>query len=207
MPTADVVDADNQVISQVELDEGIYNGPVKSHLVHQVVRMQLAARRAGTASTKNRALVRGSRKKPWRQKGTGRARAGTRQSPIWRGGGVTFGPSLRDYGFKINRRVRKAALRSALSQKYKDGHLRILDQLEFPEIRTRRMVEIIGNLGLAKALIVIPARDEAVEKSSRNIPYVKVLPVEGLNVYDILRYRDLVILRECLQQIEERMVS
>lgn len=205
MPTVDIVDTQNQVVSQVDLNEQVFEGPIKAHLVHQVVRMQLAKRRAGTASSRNRALVIGSRRKPWRQKGTGRARAGSRQSPLWRGGGVIFGPYPRDYGFKVNRKVRRAALKAVLTQKLRDGKLKILDRLELPEIRTRRMVEILQDLGLSSALIVTPNRDEVAERSARNIPSVKVLPVQGLNVYDVLRYEDLVILQDCLPLIEERV--
>lgn len=205
MPSVDIVDTQNQVVSQVDLNEKVFEGPIKAHLVHQVVRMQMAKRRAGTASSRNRALVIGSRRKPWRQKGTGRARAGSRQSPLWRGGGVIFGPYPRDYGFKVNRKVRRAALKAVLAQKLRDGKLKILDRLELPEIRTRRMVEILQDLGLSSALIVTPDRDEVAERSARNIPSLKVLPVQGLNVYDVLRYEDLVILQDCLPLIEERV--
>jgi large subunit ribosomal protein L4 len=205
MPTVDIVDIENKVVSQVELNEKLFKGPIKEHVVHEVVRLQMARRRAGTASTKNRALVSGSRRKPWRQKGTGRARAGSRQSPLWRGGGVVFGPQVRDYGFKVNRKVRRSALRAVLSEKLREGQLKILDRLELTEISTRRMVEILQGLELDNALIIIPDRDEVIERSARNIPSVKVLPVEGLNVYDVLRYQELVILRDCLPRIEHRV--
>jgi large subunit ribosomal protein L4 len=205
MPTVDVFNLQNQVVSQVDLNGEVFDAPVKSELVHQVVRMQMARRRAGTACTKNRSLVRGGGKKPYRQKGTGRARAGSRRSPLWRGGGVVFGPTPRDYAFKVNRKVRKAALKAVLTQKLKDGDLKIVDRMEMPQIRTKAMVDVLDRLGIESALIVLPARDEAVEKSARNIPYVKVLPVEGLNVYDALRYRSLVIVRDCLRSIEQRV--
>lgn len=207
MPIVDVINMENQVVSQVELDEKIFGAPVMEHLVHQVVRMQLASRRAGTACVKNRAMVTGSRKKPWRQKGTGRARAGTRQSPLWRGGGVVFGPSPRDYSFKVNRKVRKAALCSVLTQKLREGRLKVLDRMELPEIRTRRMVEVVRRLGVRDGLFVIPQKDQNVERSARNIPTVQVTVVEGLNVYDLLRHEHLVIVQDCLGRIYERVVK
>ncbi len=207
MPTVDVVDVHNKVVSQVDLNAEVFDAPVKSELVHQVVRMQMAQRRAGTACTKNRAAVRGGGKKPYRQKGTGRARAGTRRSPLWRGGGIVFGPMPRDYGFKVNRKVRKAALRAVLTQKLRDGELKIIDRIDIPQIRTKAMLGVLEELGLESALILLPTRDEAVEKSARNIPSVKVLPVEGLNVYDALLYRNLVIVQECLDRIEQRVGS
>lgn len=207
MATVDVFNSENKVVSKVDLSEAVFRAPVREHEVLQVVRMQLANRRAGTASTKNRAAVAGSRRKPWRQKGTGRARAGTRQSPLWRGGGVVFGPSPRDFGFKVNRKVRKAALRGVLTQKLQDGNLKIVDRIELAEISTRRMVEFLDHLGAQEALIVIPERDEVVEKSDRNIPGVKVTSVEGLNVYDVLRYRDLIVVQESLPRIEQRTVG
>lgn len=205
MPVVDVYDMNNEVVSQIELDDRVFNAPVLEHLVHQVVVMQLANRRAGTACTKNRAMVSGSRKKPWRQKGTGRARAGTRQSPLWRGGGVVFGPTPRDYSIKVNRKVRRAALCSVLTQKLREGHLKVLEELELPEIRTRKMVEVVKNLGLGKSLIVLGGRNPVVELSARNIPTVQVMPVEGLNVYDILRYEDLVLVRDCIDGIYKRV--
>lgn len=207
MPTVDVFNVHNKVVSQVDLNGEVFDAPVKSELVYQVVRMQMAQRRAGTACTKNRAVVRGGGKKPYRQKGTGRARAGTRRSPLWRGGGVVFGPMPRDYGFKVNRKVRKAALRAVLTQKLRDGELKIIDRIEIPQIRTKAMLGVLEQLGLESALILLPTRDEAVEKSARNIPSVKVLPVEGLNVYDALLYRNLVIVQGCLELIEQRVGS
>jgi large subunit ribosomal protein L4 len=207
MPIADVYNMKNQVVGQVELDGRIFDAPEAEHIVHQVVRMQFAARRAGTACTRNRALVTGSRKKPYKQKGTGRARAGTRQSPLWRGGGVVFGPMPRDHGFKVNRKVRKAALRSVLSSKCRDGRLKVLDHVDLPEVRTKHMMEILRDLGLASVLLVTADRHEVVEKSARNIPAVKITPVEGLNVLDVLRYRDLVIVRDGLPKIERRAMA
>jgi large subunit ribosomal protein L4 len=200
----DVLNMQNQVVSQVELPEEVFGVEPKEHVVHQVVRMQLANRRAGTASTKNRALVSGSRRKPWRQKGTGRARAGSRQSPIWRGGGVVFGPHPRDYSIKVNKKVRRAALRMVLSDKLREGKLKILEEIQLTSISTKSMVEVLNNLGVDSVLIVTAQRDEVIEKSARNIPRVKVLPVVGLNVYDILLYDYLILSRDSLELIERR---
>lgn len=207
MPKVDILNTENQVVSKLDLNEQIFDAQVKEHLVHQVVRMQLASRRAGTACTKSRVMVAGSGKKPWRQKGTGRSRAGARQSPLWRGGGVIFGPHPRDYRIKLNRKVRKAALRAALTQKLREGNLTVLDQLELQEMKTRRMLELLEKLGLQNALIVIPERDEVAEKSAQNILGVKVITVEGLNVYDVLSYQNLVIIKACLPRIEQRLVA
>jgi large subunit ribosomal protein L4 len=191
MPKVDILNTENKVVAKLDLNEQVFDAHVNEHLVHQAVRVQLARRRAGTACTKNRALVSGSRKKPWRQKGTGRARAGSRQSPLWRGGGVVFGPSPREFRIKLNRKVRKAALRAVLTQKLREGNLKVLDQLELPEIQTRKMAEILEKLRLKSALIVIAGHDEVAQKSARNIPNVKVTTVDGLNVYDVLRHQDL----------------
>ena len=205
MATVDVINANNQTVSKEELNDSVFDAPANEAIVHQVVRKQLADRRTGTASCKNRALVRGTGKKPWRQKGTGRARSGSQQSPIWRGGGVVFGPSPRDYNFKLNRKVRKAALRSVLSEKLREGQFKVVDQIELPEIRTRAMVELLGGLGLNNVLIVIPERDEVIEKSARNIPSVKVIAVEGLNVYDVLLYDSILVTKASLPKIEQKV--
>ena len=206
MATVDVINAKNETVSQEELSDSVFDAPANEGIVHQVVRKQLADKRLGTASTKNRAMVRGTRKKPWRQKGTGRARAGSQQSPLWRGGGVIFGPSPRDFSFKLNRKVRKAALRSVLSEKLRDGQFKVVDQIELPEIRTRLMVELLSELGLSSVLIVIPERDEVIEKSARNIPSVKVIAAEGLNVYDVLLHDSILVTKASLPKIEQKVL-
>ena len=193
----------NTKVSVIELDRGIFDCEVKEHLIYEMVRMQLANRRRGTASTKGRSEVRGGGKKPWRQKGTGRARAGTIRSPLWRGGGVTFGPKPRDFSIKMNKKIKKAAFRSALTQKFRDGDLIVLDELRLSEIKTKTFVDVMATLRIDEALIVTHDRDEKLFNSAKNVPLVKVLPVEGLNEFDILKYKKMILLKPCLERIEK----
>ena len=179
----------------------------RPHLLHQTVVMQLNNRRAGTAATKSKGLVRGGGKKPWRQKGTGRARAGSIRSPLWVGGGTIFGPQPRDYSFRMPRKARKEALLSALSLKNRDGKIIVVDKLELEEAKTKLMVKALAELKVTSALIVIPQPDEKIERSSRNIPALKVLRVEGLNVYDLLRYEHLILTEGALKLLEERLAA
>ncbi|MBW2123929.1 MAG: 50S ribosomal protein L4 [Deltaproteobacteria bacterium] len=190
-------------VSEIDLVPRIFDTEVKEHLIHDVVRMQLARRRSGSASTKTRSMVRGGGAKPWRQKGTGRARAGTIRSPLWRGGGVVFGPSPRKYDLALPKKVRRGALRSALSLRNKEGRLWVLKDLEFGEIKTRNFVEFMQAFGFDSALVVLDRADANVEKSARNVPGVKVLRVEGLNVYDILSHENLVFVEEAVQRVQE----
>ncbi len=188
-----------------QLQEDIFGVPVRPHLLHQAVLMQLNNRRAGTSATKTRGLVRGSGRKPWRQKGTGRARAGSIRSPIWIGGGTVFGPQTRDYSYRLPKKARRQALLSALSLRVKEEKVIVIDKLEFEEIKTKVMHKVLQDLGVDSALIVIPKADNKVERSARNLAMVKVLRVEGLNVYDILRYKHLVLTEGALKLIEERL--
>ncbi|RME04069.1 MAG: 50S ribosomal protein L4 [Deltaproteobacteria bacterium] len=201
----DVVNIENEKVGEIQLDEGIFDCEVKPHLIHEVVRMQRAARRRGTASVKNRHLVRGGGKKPYRQKGTGRARQGSIRSPHYRGGGVVFGPTPRSYAFSVPKKIRKAALRSALTLKRRSEQLKIVDAFELPEIKTKRVAEILARFERGKTLIVTEKKDEILEKSARNIPHVKVLRVEGLNVYDLLKYDHLLLTQGCVAKIEGAM--
>jgi large subunit ribosomal protein L4 len=205
MPKVDVYNGKNESISKVDLSPGVFDTEVKEHLYYDVVKMQLANRRKGTASTKSRNEVRGGGKKPYRQKGTGRARAGTIRSPLWRGGGVIFGPKPRDYSYKVTKKVRKTALRSALTQKFKDGKLLVVDDLGIDEIKTKKFVDVMNSLGLSQALIVVVETDRNLSLSSRNVPGVKVLPAVGLNVYDVLRYDTLVIKKDAVDVIEKAL--
>ena len=207
MPKVTVCNSKNEEVGEIELNDEIFDVPIKPHVLHEVVNMQLARRRAGTASTKGRSEVRGGGRKPWRQKGTGRARAGTRSSPIWRGGGVTFGPKPRDFTPKVSRRIRKQALKMALSGKCKDNEMVVLDGLDLSEIKTKAVVELLEVLGLKNVLVVIPERDDVLEKSARNMPHTKVLRSEGLNVYDILRYRHLVLMKDAVPKIEAALLG
>lgn len=190
-------------VLEIDLDARIFDSDVKSHLIYEVVRMQMARKRSGSASTKTRSMIRGGGAKPWRQKGTGRARAGTIRSPLWRGGGVVFGPSPRKYDLAVPKKVRKGALRSALSLRNKEGKLWVLKDLEFGEIKTKRFVQFMETFRFNNALIVLDKENINVERSARNVPGVKVLRVEGLNVYDILSHENLVFVGEAVQRIQE----
>ena len=205
MPTVDVIDMEKQKIDSVELPEEIFNLEVRPDLLHAVIRWQQAKRRAGSASTKTRSEVRGGGHKPYRQKGTGRARAGTRSSPIWRSGGVAHGPTPRDFGFKLNKKVRRLGLKMALSSKLQANQLMVLGELKLEEAKTKLFVEVMGRLELNKALFVTPEADQALELSCRNLAAVKMIQAKDLNVYDLLAYDQVVILRPSLEKIVERL--
>jgi len=207
MPLVKVYSTGKRKVSEMELDERIFNAEIKDYLLHDIVRMQLAKRRAGTASTKNRSVVRGGGKKPYRQKGTGRARAGSIRSPLWRGGGVIFGPTPRDFGFSIPKKVRKQALRIALSMRVGEGKLLVLNQFQLKEIKTKSFLEVLSRFGMEEALIIIEGENFNLEQSARNAPGVKVLRVEGLNVYDILNHENLIIIKDAVEKIQERLAS
>ena len=207
MPLVKVYSTAKRKVSEMELDERIFNAEIKDYLLHDVVRMQLAKRRAGTASTKNRSVVRGGGRKPYRQKGTGRARAGSIRSPLWRGGGVIFGPSPRDFGYSISKKVRKQALRIALSMRVGEGKLLVLNQFQLKEIKTKSFLEVLSRFGMEEALIVIGGENFNLEQSARNAPRVKVLRVEGLNVYDILNHEHLILVKDAVEKIKERLAS
>jgi large subunit ribosomal protein L4 len=206
MIKVDLLTGANKKAGEVELNPDIFASPVNAAVMHQVVVMQLAKRRSGTASTKNRAIVSGGGRKPWRQKGTGRARAGTIRSPLWVGGGTIFGPTPRDYSQKVPRKMCKLALKSAISSKLKEGNLLVLQDILIDSPRTKTMVENFKNLGIEKKVLVVCAeRDENLYKSCRNIPGTKVLLPEGLNAYDILYHDKLIIFEKALAKIEERL--
>jgi large subunit ribosomal protein L4 len=207
MATAVVYNMDGEKVSETNLADEVFDVPVKQHVLHEMVTMQLTNRRAGTAATKGRSNVRGGGQKPYRQKGTGRARAGTRRSPLWRGGGVVFGPSPRSYGYKVPKRVRRQALKMALTSKLQDKALMVVDRLDFEPVKTKRFVEVMVALKTRQALIVTDRKIESLELSSRNVPDVKVLRSEGLNVYDILRFKNLILLEPSVKQIAERLLS
>ena len=206
MGMVDIYNIKGEKVSEANLSPDIFEIPVKNHILHQVVVMQLANRRSGTASTKERSDVRGGGRKPYRQKGTGRARAGTIRSPLMRGGGTVFGPSPRSFVQKVSKKIRKQALKMALATKYRDDDLVIVDRFELGEIKTKRFVEVMKNLKTDNALIVTDTANETLERSSRNVPDIKVLRMEGLNVYDILKFKQLVLLEPAIKKIEEKLL-
>jgi large subunit ribosomal protein L4 len=189
------------------LKEEIFGVKTRPHLLHQTIVMQLANRRSGTAATKSKGFVSGGGKKPWRQKGTGRARAGSIRSPIWVGGGTIFGPQPRDYAYRMPRKARREALLSALSSKKRDGKIIVVDKLEFEEAKTKLMVKALADLKVESALVVIAQSDDKVARAGRNLPKVKVLRVEGLNVYDLVRYDHLILTEEALKLLQERLAA
>jgi len=207
MPTLDVVTAGNRKAGSVDLDPSIFEAPVRPHLFHAEVRRQLAKRRSGTHSTKNRAAVSGGGIKPWKQKGTGRARQGTIRAPQWAGGGVVFGPVPRSYEHALPKKVRRAALRAALSHQFREGNIKVVDELGLEEYKTKRVAKLLRDLSLedAPVLIVIAAEDPFLERSARNLANVSVLRVAGLNVYDVLRHERLLIDRGALAALATRL--
>ncbi|MBW1782515.1 MAG: 50S ribosomal protein L4 [Deltaproteobacteria bacterium] len=207
MTVSDVYNLQNEKVSELELNDDVFAVPIKKHVLHQVVTAQLSKKRSGTAATKGRSDVKCSGSKLWRQKGTGRARVGRGSSPTRKGGGVAFGPSPRDYSQKVPKKVRKAALRMALTDKVQGNHLIIVDDFSLPEIKTKIFVGAMKRFDVKKALIVTGDKSENLEKSSKNVPLIKVMRYQGLNVYDLLRYDHLFIEQPAVQKIEEALVS
>jgi large subunit ribosomal protein L4 len=204
MVKVDIIDIHRQKTSEMEVGDHLLNEAEKPHLVYDVVRMQLACRRRGTSATKERSWVSGGGRKPWKQKGTGRARAGSTRSPLWRGGGIIFGPHPRDYSFRLPKKVRRAALCSVLSGKFREEKLLVLEQFNLEEAKTKRFLSVLKTLGVTDALIVIDDRDQILEKSARNIRGIQVIACDGLNVRDILRHEHLVFLRSSLEKLERK---
>lgn len=204
MPKVAVYDINGAQIGELDLNDKVFGIEPNEAVLHQFVKMQLANKRVGTSSTKTRAEVRGGGKKPWRQKGTGRARAGSSRNPIWKGGGIVFGPRPRDYSMKMPRKVRRLAMKSALSSKVKENNIIVLDQLSFEQPKTKAMVETLAALPVGqKTLVVTVDGDINVTKSARNIPGVKPLSADFINVYDLLKYETLLITRDAVARVEE----
>ena len=203
MVTVDVYNLQKEKVGEVELRDEVFNVPIRKHVLHQVVVSQLAAKRAGSASTKTRSQVKASGRKLWRQKGTGRARVGSAASPTRRGGGVAFGPSPKEYTIKVPKKVRKAALRMALTDKVQNEKLIVIDDFNFSEIKTKAFVEAMKRFDTRTALIVTEQLDVNLDKSSRNVPWVKVMRREGINVYDLLKYDNVFVEQPALKKIEE----
>ncbi|MDO4571810.1 MAG: 50S ribosomal protein L4 [Clostridia bacterium] len=203
MPKVAVLDITGKQIGDYELSEETFGQPVNKHVLHEVVRAHLANCRQGTQSALTRAEVRGGGIKPWRQKGTGRARQGSTRSPQWRHGGVVFAPKPRDYSIRVNKKVRRLAMKSALSGKVADNELILFDALNIPEAKTREMVKVLGAVEAKKALIVLADSDDTVERAARNIPGVKTTLVGTLSVYEILKYDKLILTKDSVRKIEE----
>jgi large subunit ribosomal protein L4 len=205
MATVKVFDQLNKEVGSMDLAPEVFEVPLRPEILHLVVRSQLAAKRAGTHMVKTRSFVAGSGSKPWRQKGTGRARSGSKRSPIWKGGAVVHGPQPRSYEFKVNKKIKALALKMALSTKVAEESLILVDQLVFPQIKTKLFASMAGNLGLKKALIVLGDSNNNVELSARNLPGVKVVRQDMLNVYDLLKYPQLVMVQGAAQAVQERL--
>jgi len=207
MTIIDVLDNTGEKTSQIDLQESIFNIPVKASVLHEVVKMQLAVRRSGNASVKHRSDVKGSTRKLFRQKGTGRARRGDIKSPLLRGGGSVFGPDPRSYAYKVPKKVRRLALKMALSSKLKENQLLLINEFGLEEIKTKDFLRVLEALHVKNGLIVTDQKDEILERSSRNIPGIKVLRSQGLNVYDILKYQHLILLESSIKEIEGRLLA
>lgn len=205
MAVVDVINSKGETVSQATLSEAIFDVPLKESVLHDVVRMQMARRRSGTAAVKHRSDVTGSTKKLFRQKGTGRARRGNIKSPLLRGGGSVFGPDPRSYDFSVPKKVRRLALKMALSDKLRGSQLTVIDGFDLEQIKTRDFVGILDAIGKKGGLIVVNGKDETLKLSARNVPGVKVLSAEGLNVYDLLRYPELILVETAVGAIEGRL--
>jgi len=205
MAAVDVLNSAGNKVSEAELIDEIFNIPVKTSVLHEVVRSQLAAKREGTAASKTRAMVKGSTKKLFRQKGTGNARAGSVKSPLRKGGGVIFGPSPRSFAYKVPKKVRSLALKMALTCKLTDKTLYVIDDFKLEAVKTKVLSEVLATLNLQDLLIVSDSEDINLALSSRNIPDIKVIKTAGLNVYDILKFKNLLLVESTIKNIEGRL--
>ncbi len=203
MPSIAILNMKGESVGTMELSEQVFGVEVNESAIHQVVVNYLANQRQGTQSTKTRTEVRGGGRKPWRQKGTGRARQGSIRAPQWTGGGVALGPKPRDYRFKLNKKLRQLAMRSALTSKVLNGELIVLDDIKVDEIKTKTIVSMLKEVNVEKALIVMPEHNEAVYKSARNIHGVEATFVDTLNVYSIIKYDYMVVTKEAISKLEE----
>ena len=207
MPELDIIDTENKKLGTVEASSSIFEAKVREGLVQRYVTMQLATRRGGNAATKqNKGELHGSNAKPWRQKGTGRARSGNTRSPVWRGGMTVFGPSPRSYAFTLSKKSKKLAIKSVLSERFKNQNISIVDSITLGQPKTKDVAAILKKLNLpSKTLFIIAEKNQNFQLAVRNLPYTNVLLVEGLNVFDLLRHEKIVCTKEALQKIEERL--
>ncbi|MBO85115.1 MAG: 50S ribosomal protein L4 [Deltaproteobacteria bacterium] len=205
MTTLDVYDVSKETVGSIELDAAVFGVEVREHLFYAAVRYQMAKRRAGTHATKGRALISGGGRKPFRQKGTGRARQGTTRAPHWRGGGVVHGPHYRSHAHKLPKQTRRAALCAALSRRAEEGRVTVFNSLSLPEVKTRQVADLMARFEMSKVLVVTAGKDDNFERSARNIPGVTVLPVQGLNVYDILNHEHLALTVDAVASVVARL--
>lgn len=204
MPVVEVRNLKNRKVGEVELMDAVFTAPVNPNLLYEAVKHYQACQRKGSASTKTRGEVRGGGRKPWRQKGTGRARAGSIRSPIWKGGGVAFGPKPRDYSYRLPKKIIKGALKSALSQKYKEGKVLVVNKLKLEHPKTKELIQAINKLGLEKSVLIIDSRENVnLKLSAGNIPQVKVTDNKRLNVYEIMKYDTLLFSKEAVEELKE----
>ena len=204
MPEVDVINTDNKKVGKITLNPEIFGSPVKGHLIHEVLVNQMANKRQGTAATKSKGMVRGGGAKPWKQKGTGRARAGSNRSPLWKGGGIVFGPHPRDYSYKVPKQVRWEAMNSAFSAKVASQDLVVVDKIDLPEPKTKIMASMLKKLGLEGSLLILTTKNERlIGRAARNIPWVTVKNIESLSLYDIVSHRKLLITSDIVKKIEE----
>ena len=203
MASVSVYNKEGKEVEKIDLNDSVFAAPVNEHLVHMAVVLQLANKRQGTQKAKTRSEVRGGGRKPWRQKGTGHARQGSTRAPQWTGGGVVFAPVPRDYSFKLNKKEKRAALKSVLTSKVADGKFVVVDDLKLDEIKTKKFVEVLNNLKVEKALVVLNDMDTNVIASAANIPTVKTAQTNELNVFDALKYDTVVVTKAAVATIEE----
>lgn len=203
MATVSVYNMEGKEVGTMDLNDAVFGVEVNEHLVHMAVVAQLANKRQGTQKAKTRSEVRGGGRKPWRQKGTGHARQGSIRAPQWKGGGVVFAPTPRDYSMKMNKKEKRAALKSALTSRLLEDKLIVLDELKLDEIKTKKFVEVMKNLSVQKALVVMKDSDLNVIKSASNVPNVKTALTNTINVYDILKYNTLIVTKDAVEVIEE----
>jgi len=207
MPELDIVDTENKKVGKVEASSNVFEARVRDELVQRYVTMQLAARRGGNAATKqNKGELHGSNAKPWRQKGTGRARSGNTRSPIWRGGMTVFGPSPRSYTFSLSKKSKKIAIKSVLTERFKSQNISVVDSIVLEQPKTKDAAAILKKMSLpSKTLFIISEKNQNFQLAVRNLPYTNVLLVDGLNVFDLLKHEKIVCTKDALQKIEERL--
>lgn len=207
MATIAVYNLERKNVGELELNDVVFNGEVKEYLIHEAVKIQLANRRAGTVAVKNRSEVSGSGKKPFKQKGTGNARQGCKRAPQYPGGGVAFGPQPKEYNLSMNKKARKAALRSAFSMLYKENKLTVMDSMKLDSISTKNFAGVLDLFDLSKALVIIDGDNRELELSARNVKDVKVLRTEGINLFDMMKYQNVILTRDAVAKVEGALQS